>query len=156
MWVSVFKPKPLSRAGYNIAFSSTPPIGTGGTTVANAATTSVQIPVPRTRCSVENLALNWLVAAASTGNVTVQVFKVSSGGTSTAITAATSIKNDVLTGNAQNIALAITSSYFDGSGNANRIIDGTSGDSLRVDVVAAGTVTTQPTLVVGAEFAVIN
>lgn len=156
MWLDVFKPKPVSRSGYMVCFANSGEIGTGGVTVANTATTSVQVAIPRTKVSVLNIAMNWLVAAASASAVTVQVFKVSAAGVSTALTAAVSIKNDILTGTAQNIALAITSTLFDGGGNATRVIDGSSGDSLRVDVVAAGTVTTQPTLLVSAELAALQ
>lgn len=153
-WLDTFKPKPY-RAGYMLDTVDSGNIGTGGITVAGTATTSVQVYIARTKIAVQNFAINWLVAAASTGTVTVQVFKVDSAGNSTAITAATSIKNDVLTGTAKNIALPVTSTLFDGSGNASRIIDGTSGDSLRVDIVAAAAVTTQPQCVIVGEVAVL-
>lgn len=153
-WLDTFKPKPV-RAGYMLDTIDSGNIGTGGITVAGTATTSVQIYVARTKIAVQNFAINWLVAAVGGSTVTVQVFKVDSAGTATALTAATSIKNDVLTGNAKNVALPITATLFDGAGNGSRIIDGTSGDSLRVDVVAAGTVTTQPQCVIVGEVAVL-
>lgn len=156
MWLDVFKPKPVSRAGYLPVITDSASIGTGGITVAGTATTSVQIPIPATRVSVQNFSLNWLTAAASTGAVTVQVQKVDSAGNVTALCAATSIKNDVLTGNSKNIKLPVTSTLFDGGSNASRIIDGTSGDSLRVDIVAAASITTQPQLIVAAEVTVLN
>jgi len=154
-WQDVFKPKPVSRSGYNITCESVA-IGTGGITVAATATTSCQIAIPRTKVSLLNLAFDWLTAAAGSLGITVQVFKVDNAGNSTALTAATSIKNDVLTGNAKNIALAITSSLFDGVGNASRVIDGSNGESLRVDIVAAGTVTTAPQICLAAEMAVLQ
>lgn len=155
-WLDVFKPKPLSRSGYLINQIDSGTIGTGGLAVVASSTVSTQIPVGRTKVSVLNLAINWLTAAAGSSTITVQVFKVSSGGTATALCAATSIKNDVLTGNAQNIALPITSTLFDGGGNATRVIDGTAGDSIRVDIVDAGTITTQPLLTICAEVAVLQ
>lgn len=152
-WNDVFKPK-RNRYGFQTTVVDSGTIGTGGITVAATATTSVQVPISRTKLAVLNAALNWLVAAAGSSTITIQLFKVSAAGVSTALTAAVSIKNDILTGAAQNIALPITATLFDGAGNGTRVIDGTAGDSLRVDIVAAGTVTTAPQLTVGVELAV--
>ena len=147
-----YKPRVAQRNGLRIAIASATPIGVGGVTVAPTATTSVLIPVGRVKVSALSFAIEALTAAAGSAAITVQAFKVS-GGVSTALTAATSIKNDVITA-AGNFALPVTSSLFDGAGNATRVIDGTNGDTIRVDVVAAGTVTTAPSVRVTAELAV--
>ncbi|MGN6205983.1 hypothetical protein [Humibacter sp.] len=147
-----FRPKVAQRNGIQPVLAHTQLIGTGGTVAVATSTVSVHIPVGRVKVSILSLAIDALVAAAGSGAITVQVFAVK-GGSATAITAATSLKNDVVTA-AGNFALAITSTYFDGAGNATRVIDGTSGDFIRVDIVAAGTVTTQPQCMIVAELAV--
>lgn len=117
-----------------------------------SSTVSFHIPVGRVKVSVLSLAIDGETAAAGSAAITVQVFTVKAG-VSAAITAATSLKNDVVTA-AGNFALAITSTLFDGSGNGTRVVDGTSGDFIRVDVVAAGTVTTNFVGTIVAELAV--
>lgn len=147
-----FRPKVAQRNGIQPVLAHTQLIGTGGTVAVASSTVSVHIPVGRVKVSILSLAIDALVAAAGGGAITVQVFAVK-GGSATAITAATSLKNDVVTA-AGNFALAITSTYFDGAGNATRVIDGTSGDFIRVDVVAASTISTQPQAMIVAELAV--
>lgn len=146
-----FRPKVAQRTGLHPTLSSVA-IGTGGLPAVASSTASAHIPVGRVKVSVLSLAIQGVTAAAGSAAITVQVFTVKAG-VATAITAATSIKNDVITA-AGNFALAITSTYFQDGGNATRVVDGTAGDYVRVDVVCAGTVTTQPQVQIVAELGV--
>ena len=90
-----------------------------------------------------------LVAAASTGAVTVQLKKYKLSTTSdVTITAATSVKSDVITGSNVSAALTISAT------TAQRVVE--VGDILRLDCVAAGTVSTQPTACVVVELGLIS
>jgi hypothetical protein len=150
------KPDPPIRSGYHPIISESALLGTGGLTIGNSGTTSTLIPVGNIKVSLGALALEFLTAATSSAAVTVQVFKVDSGGNKTALCAATSIKSDVITGaGAANYALPITAAKFD-SAQGDRVIDGTSGFYLQVDVVAAGTVSAQPQGTVTAQLYVLN
>jgi hypothetical protein len=124
------------------------PLGTGGTSVANSTTTTVLVPTPYTKVYLDRVSISAITPAASTTAVTVQVFK-QSGATKTALTAATSIKSDVITG--ANPAVYVVA--ISGSDTARLFQPG---DVAIVDVVAAGTVTTQPVLAVQAAFSVVN
>lgn len=143
---------PATREGLKVIVSPSTLIGTGGLVAVASNTVSVHIPVGRLRVSVLSFALDAMVAAVGSGAITVQVAKVTATGTVTALSAATSIKSDVIT-TSGNLALPILASAFANSSGA-RVIDGTRGDFLRVDIVAAGTITTQPQLRVVAELAV--
>ena len=145
-WPFAFRPLP-GRFGNQLEFADTA-IGTGGTSVANSATTTVLIPTPNTKTYVDRVSIAAITPAASTGAVTVQFFK-QSGATKTALTAATSIKSDVLTGaNPAVYAVAITGA------DPARLCQ--AGDILLVDIVAAGTVSTQPTLSLQVAYSVIS
>lgn len=142
-----YRPKVAQRNGIRVAISATP------TAAATASATTVyHIPVGRVKVSVLSLAIEGIIAAVGSAAITAQVFAVK-GGVATALTAATSLKNDVVTAQG-NFAMTVTASFYDGAGNATRVIDGTAGDYLRVDVVAAGTVTTNFSGVIAAELAV--
>lgn len=145
-WPFAFRPL-AGRFGNLLEFVNAN-IGTGGTTVANSATTTVLVPTPNTKVYVDRLSLAGLTAAASAAAVTVQVFK-QSGATRTALTAATSIRNDVITaatGAVYNLAIS-------GSEPARLIQPG---ECLVCDVVAAGTVSTQPVVMVQCTYSVIS
>jgi hypothetical protein len=150
--VDQFRP-PTRRAGLRVVPSTSPLIGTGGLVAVASNTVSVHVPVGRVTVSILSLALDAMVAAVGSGAITVQVSKVTATGTVSAVTDAVSIKADVITA-AGNIALPMRAAVFDGPSNGDRRIDGTTGDYLRVDITAAGTVTTQPQLRVVAELAV--
>jgi hypothetical protein len=145
-WPFAFRPLP-GRFGNMLEFTDTA-IGTGGTSVANSATTTVLLPTPFTKCYVDKVSVAAIAAAASSGAVTVQFFK-QSGATKTAITAATSIKSDVITG-ANPAVYGITITATD----PVRLFQ--AGDIMLVDIVAAGTVTTQPTASVQAAYSVVS
>ena len=93
-----FKPKP-GAFGRSFTVESVS-VGTGGTSVANTATTSVILPTPGRKCQLVGLNINALVAAASTGTVTAQVFKrnnVPASPADVTLTATKSLKSDVVT-----------------------------------------------------------
>jgi len=145
----MFRPKP-GNFGQNLAIESVA-IGTGGTSVANSATTSVCIATPMRKCQLIGLAINGLVAGASTSALTIQGFKRDNSIASPAdvtLTATKSIKSDVISTLQKSYTVAITGT------DAGTILQ--AGDVLRIDVVAAGTVTTQPTVNVVATFAMMN
>lgn len=145
-WPFSFRPLP-GRFGNMLEFLDVA-IGTGGTTVADSATTTVVIPTPNTKSYVDRLSIAASTAAASAGTVTVRVFK-QSGATKTFLMAATSIKSDVVTAaTPATYALTITGT------DAERLLQ--PGDCLGCDVVASGTVTTQPVLYVTAAMSVIS
>lgn len=141
-----FRPKVAQRNGLKVTISAVP------VTATASATTKYHIPIGRVKVSVLSLAIEGVVAAVGSGAITAQVFAVK-GGVATALTAATSLTNSVVTAEG-NFNIPVTSTFFDGGGNASRVIDGTSGDYLRVDVVAAGTVTTNFSGQIAAEIAV--
>lgn len=146
-----FRPKVPQRNGLQPVLSSVA-IGTGGMPLTASATVSTHIPVGRVKVSVLSLAIEGVIAATGSAAITVQVFAVKAG-VVTALTAATSLTNSVITAQG-NFNLAILSAFYQDGGNATRVIDGTAGDYLRVDLVAAGTVTLQPTAQLVSELAV--
>jgi hypothetical protein len=87
------------------------------------------------------------VAAAGSGAITAQLFKVSTAGGSEAITSTLSLTSSIITA-AGTFNFPLSSGLADGK----RLIDGGNGDYLRLDLVAAGTVTTQPSAFVVVEF----
>lgn len=150
--IDQWRPKP-TREGLRVIVSPSPLIGTGGLVAVASNTVSVHIPVGRVQVSVLSLAIDAMVAAAGSGAITATVNKVTASGVVTPLTAATSLKSDVVTV-AGNIALPMLASVFGGPADGARRIDGPSGDYLRVDIIAAGTVTTQPQVRIVAELAV--
>lgn len=143
-----FNFRPLANRFGNLLEMSSTALGTGGTTVANSATTTVIIPTPNTKAYVDRISVAGLVAAVSTGAVTVQFFK-QSGATKTALTNTLSIRNDVITAaTAATYAVTITAS------DVVRLIQ--PGDCVICDVVAAGTVSTQPTVTAQCTLSIIS
>lgn len=142
-----FRPKVAQRNGLHTQLSSV------RTPATASATVNFNIPVGRQKVSVLSLAIEGEVAAAGSGAITVQVFKVTAAGAATALTATVSLTSSIITANG-NFAIAITSTLFDGAGNGTRVIDGTAGEFLRAAVVAAGTVTTNFSGSIAAELAV--
>lgn len=145
-WPFAFRPLP-GRFGNQLEFADSA-IGTGGTSVANTATTTILIPTPNTKTFIDKLSIAAITPAASSAAVTVQFFK-QSGATKTALCAATSIKSDVITGaNPAVYSVAITGA------DPARLLQ--AGDIILVDIVAAGTVTTQPTASLQVAYSVVN
>lgn len=146
LWPFAYRPLP-GRFG-NLLELASQAIGTGGTSVANSATTTVIIPTPYGKSYVDRVSVAAITAAASSSAVTVQFFK-QSGATKTALTAATSIKSDVITAATGAVyPVAITGT------DAARLLN--QGDCLICDVVAAGTVTTQPVAELQVTISVIS
>lgn len=142
-FTSFFKPKP-GAFGQNL-FCTSVAIGTlGGATIASTTTTAVEIPKPFEKCYLKSVAINCSVVCLSNGGtVTAQVLK----GASTAMTAATSIEADVLTANTS-VNVPVTASV------ANRVCASTS--AVRVDIVAASSIDTQPVLTVTCTWAMME
>ena len=145
-YTDFYKPKVAQRNGLRVVLAHR---AVGATA---SATVSYHLPIGRVKVSALSFAIEGETAAIGSLAITVQAFSVKAG-VAAALTAATSLKNDVVTA-AGNFNLAITSTLFDGAGNATRVVDGTAGDFIRIDVVAAGTVTTNFVGTIAAELAV--
>ena len=141
-----FRPVSPDRRGTELSAESVA-IGTGGRLATASATVSYVVPLPRRKVTIKSINVTATVAAAGGGAITVQAFKVSTGGGAQAITAATSLTNSFLTA-VGTFALPLSSGLADGK----RLIDGGAGDYVRLDIVAASTVTTQPTADVVVEY----
>jgi hypothetical protein len=145
---SIYKPKP-GRFGLNLVIGAVQ-IGTGGRALTATATVSVSIPKPFRKCQLLNIGINGFTAAAGSGAITAQVFKVvgGNGGTRTALTSTF----DLTSGGFTTLDLAF-----------NMAVTGTDpqtiaqkADSFTVDLVAAGTVTTAPQAVLSCLLAVMD
>lgn len=128
-------------------------IGTGGTSVGNTTTTSVILPKPSSsNVQLARLSINALVAAVSAGQtVTIQVYKRDNSGTPTdrAVTGTFSLTTSGLTSVSRSFAFPITATSAQ-----NVVFD--AADIARIDVIASGTVSTQPTVTVTATWALIR
>lgn len=143
-WPRNFRPKPNNfGALFNTLGAA---IGTGGTPLTGAATTTVWVAVPGSRVwSVESAQMQGNVAAAGSAGITAQLILNSLSAAADRVqTAATSIKVDVVTS-------AMTDWPITAS-DANRT--GQPGDTLRWEVVAVGTVATPPALLGVVEVAI--
>jgi hypothetical protein len=141
-----FRPILSDRKGTMLA-SAALDIGTGGRLVTASATTSFVAPLPRQKVALKSITLPASVAAAGSGAITVTVNKVSTANGVQALTSATSLTSSVVTAEGT-FALAFSSGLADGK----RLIDGLAGDYVRIDLIAAGTVTTQPIAAVVLEY----
>jgi hypothetical protein len=121
-------------------------IGNGSISLTGTATTTMWVGVPASRTwGVESAQIQGNIPAAGAGTITAQLILNSlSANADYTQTAATSIKSDVVTSNCVDFPITAT--------GANRT--GQPGDTLRWEIVAATTVTTQPTLVGVAEIAI--
>lgn len=148
--VDLWRPTQHNREGLHVVIASSGLIGTGGIALSGASTVSLMIPVGRVMVTALSFALHSITASQGSGAITAIVNKVTAAGVVTPLTASTSIAGL----SAGNTAMPVLTALFDGPANGSRIIDGTRGDYLRVDVTAVGSVTTQPQLQVVAELAV--
>ena len=146
-WPRNFRPLPNNFGTLLMALGNE--IGTGGATMAGTATTTTWVPIPAARTfSVGSAGVVGNIPAAGATGITLQLIK-QSGATATTLTAATSIKSDVITGtNVNAFDWPITA---DGPGRTLA-----PGDTLRWEAVAATTITTQPTLTAVVEIGVIQ
>lgn len=127
-------------------------IGTGGTTVGDTTTTSVILPRPHcAESQLTGLSVQALVAAGSTGTVTIQVFKRDNSGTPAdrTLTGALSIKSDIISTLQKSYGLPITAT-------AAKNVNFVTGDVCRIDIVTSAAVSTQPTITIVAAYAVIK
>jgi hypothetical protein len=143
----VFKPRPGDFGEQLI--QGTAAIGTGGRALTATATVSVQVPKPLRKVQVIGVAINGFTAAAGSGTITAQVFKVVGGnaGTRTALTAAF----DLTTGGITTLDKTLVVPLSSGSDATNLL---QAADALTVDIAAAGTVTTAPQAILTALMAV--
>jgi hypothetical protein len=127
-------------------------IGTGGVPITPSATTSMYADLPNRQYWF--VAANLIAPTAAVGSaaITAQVIRSDNlaAPTDRVLTAATSLKSDFVTavGGGSNYNVPITAT------NQVRVLN--PGDTLRVDVVAAGTVTTQPQAIICLELSVIR
>lgn len=147
-FLRIFSPKP-GRFGENDTVSGVQ-IGTGGRALTATATVSVSIPKPYRKCQITRVAINGFTAAAGSAAITAQLFKVvgGNGGTRTALTAAFDLTSGGITTLDKWIPISISGT------DANSVVLNV--DSLTVDLVAAGTVTTVPQAVLSVMLAVMD
>lgn len=155
----IFRPKP-GRFGVN-AMATGAQIGTAvGFTVATSGTTSINVPVPNRKCQLISVNLSAKTAAAGSGAITAQVIKRNNQTGSPAdvnITATKSLTSSVVSTADASYAIAISATdaqatFFPPAYKGAAY----NGDTCRIDVVAAGTVTTQPQAVITCEWAVLE
>jgi hypothetical protein len=132
----VFRPAPGDFG--EMAHTDGVQIGTGGRALTATATVSVNIPKAFRKCQVINVAIVGQTAAAGSGAITAQLFRVVGGssGTRTALTAAFDLTTGGISTLDKTFNVAITGT------DTQCVIQ--PADTLTVDLVAAGTVTTAP------------
>lgn len=141
---------PDARALYMMSSAG---VGSPGTAIVNSDTTLIFLPTEWGRkYLITNLSMVGSIAAGSTGAVTLKVIR-HTGSSNIDITDAISIKSDVITGNV-NVQIPIKSTLLNAKSLANLILLGS--DTLRAEVVAADTISTQPNLVLVAELSLIS
>ena len=123
----------------------------GGHTIANGTTTILPFQgLPAKAYRVETLRIQAIIAGVDSGTLTLQVFKRNAAGTEVALTAATSLETDYLTGTLPKLH---TLAYAAAVVESDRNLDPETGDHLIARVVSQTTVSTQPNVVVSAELA---
>ena len=125
-------------------------IGTGGVAALATGTASVHVGLVRRKCKLISLNYIALTAAAGSSTITITAIRRIAGTVpaNSAQTAAQDITATAITTLDKAYNVPITAS------DANSIFQ--VGDTLRVDIIAAGTVTTQPQGVLVAEWAVLG
>ena len=123
-------------------------IGTGARLPVASSTVYVQLGKPYASCQLINLSINGLTAAAGSGAITAQVFRVVGGasGTRTALTATFDLTSGGFTTLDKPFNWAIT-------GTDTQCIT-QNVDAYTIDLVCAGTLTTTPQIVVTPTLAV--
>lgn len=144
--------RPLGfRSGVQL-ISGAAEIGTGGVAAVATGTASVHVAVPFRKCKLVSLSVVALTAAAGSGAITATAFKRDNAGTpaNRTLTAAFDLTATKITVADKAYTFPILSTATE----AQQVFQ--TGDTLRVDVIAAGTVTTQPQVKVVAEWAVMS
>lgn len=146
-FTGIFRPL-SSRSGFQITTPGAA-IGTGGVAAVASSTAAVHIPVPRRKCKLVSLQAIVKTAAAGGGAITAQAFKRDNVGTPAdrTLTATCDLTATQFTTLDKGYAIPITGT------EAQTIFQ--PGDTLRIDIVCASTVTTQPQVVIVAEFAIL-
>ncbi len=143
----------LSKYGDVQFVSTSVPIGTGATAVADTATTSVLLPKPAvTECQLLSVGFSALIAAASSGGtVLAQVFKRDNSGTPAdrTLTATKSIEADVITVTDASYTIPITAT-------AIQNVTFQASDACRIDIVTGAAVQTAPVLTFNGVWAIIK
>lgn len=146
-WPKNFRPLPGDYGAQFEWLAST--LGTGGTALTGTATTTCWLPVAPVRTfSVVSAAMVGNVPANGSGTITAQLIK-QSGGTATTLTAATSIKSDIITGTNVN-AFDWPLTQADPNNTCNP------GDTLRWEIVSSATAATAPVLQAVVEVAIMK
>jgi len=147
-FTAFFRPK-AARSGTQIA-ATDGAFGTGGVALVATATVSVHVPIPRRKSKLLSLNLIAKTAAAGSAAITAQAFRRNNTGTpaDVTVTATQDLTATAITvaDKAYNMAITATDSQ-----SIFQI-----GDTLRIDVAAAGTVTTAPQMAICAEWAVLE
>lgn len=144
-WPRNFRPQPNNfGALFNLLAAK---IGTGGTALVGTATTTVWVGVPGSRTwSVESAQMQGNIPANGASAITAQLIHNSlSAAADYTLTAATSIKSDVITSNMADWPI-------NASAGAQRT--GQPGDTLRWEIVAVDTAATAPVLTAVVEIAI--
>lgn len=146
MWPFNFRPK--TQYGESVD-SDYVALGTGGFTLVASSTVSAYIPIPRGRTVlIKRLSIQGNTAAAGGGAITAQVVK-RSGGNDTNVTGTYDLTTAAAEGT--NVDFPITATLQQCVLNQ----PGTLNDTLRVKLVCASTITTQPTLNVQVEYVTV-
>lgn len=147
-FTSFFRPL-ASRSGVQLVTTSCD-VGTGGRALTATATVSVCIPIPRRKCKLLSLNISVTTAAAGGGAITAQAFRRNNTGTpaDVTITATSDLTATQFTTLDKSYAWAITATDTQSIFQIN--------DDLRIDLVAATTVTTAPQVTICAEWGVIS
>lgn len=147
-FTSLFRPL-ASRSGVQLV-TTTAAFGTGGLALTATATVSVNVPVPNRKSKLLSLTICAQTAAAGGGAITAQAFRRNNTGTpaDVTLTAAKDLTATVFTVADKAYTFAITA--------ADKDCIFAVGDTIRVNVVAATTVTTAPQMVVVAEWGVLS
>ena len=145
-FTAYFKPKG-GRFGLQLVHEAVE-VGTiGASPFVASSTFRIILPVPYRKSQLLSLSLQVAVAAAGSAALTVRAYK-RTGGADTALTATSDCTATQFTTLQKAYNWPITGT------DANTIFQ--AGDLLVVDLVAAGTVTTQPQLTICASIAVLN
>jgi len=127
-------------------------LGTGGTALVASSTIAIYADITNRNLWVMAANLICPIAATGSGAITITLTRSNNSGTPTDVllTAATSLKSDFVTttGGGSNYNVPITAT------TQNRYL--LPGDTLRVDAIAAGTITLQPTAILVVELSIIK
>jgi hypothetical protein len=124
-------------------------IGAGGAAAVASATVSVHVDIPRRKSKL--LSLNYVAFAAAVGSAAITITAVKRTNTGTPGNVAQTAAQDITAGAITTLDKAYSVPITATDSNAIFQI----GDTLRVDIICAGTVTTQPQGKVVAEWAVL-